>query len=145
VEYERTGGESFEEELAKIGGGGTDTNKTITTTTTATANTGDEQVQANEETNDESSAGTIRKCKRPWWVAQPIIRPLPSEALAKGALTMSKKDKAKQQQQQRQQQGAGTEAAKKDGAAAAEHAAEAQAQDSGKEEELKSRDALVAG
>ncbi|KAF9874121.1 dihydrouridine synthase [Colletotrichum karsti] len=43
----------------------------------------------------ESSRGAIRRCQRPWWVVQPIIRPLPKEAMAKGAVSLSKKDKAK--------------------------------------------------
>lgn len=42
---------------------------------------------------DESSVETVRACKRPWWVVQPYVRPLPREALAKGALTMSKKER----------------------------------------------------
>lgn len=44
---------------------------------------------------DESSVATVRACKRPWWVCQPHVRPLPKEALEKGSLTMSKKDKRK--------------------------------------------------
>ncbi|KAK0100421.1 hypothetical protein ONS95_008369 [Cadophora gregata] len=42
---------------------------------------------------DESSIETVRACKRPWWVVQPYVRPLPKEALAKGSLTLSKKEK----------------------------------------------------
>lgn len=50
-----------------------------------------------EETvnNEESSLATIRACKWPWWVCQPHVRPLPKEALEKGSLTMSKKDRKK--------------------------------------------------
>lgn len=40
---------------------------------------------------DESSLETVRECRRPWWVVQPYVRPLPKEALAKGSLTLSKK------------------------------------------------------
>lgn len=36
----------------------------------------------------------VARCRRPWWLAQPIVRPLPAEALAKGAITLSKKQKA---------------------------------------------------
>jgi tRNA-dihydrouridine synthase 1 len=38
--------------------------------------------------------------KRPWWVCQPQIRPLPEEALQSGALKISKKEAAKQQLKQ---------------------------------------------
>jgi len=43
---------------------------------------------------DESSIETVRACKRPWWIVQPYVRPLPKEALAKGSLTLSKKERA---------------------------------------------------
>jgi tRNA-dihydrouridine synthase 1 len=42
-----------------------------------------------------SSVTAVKACKRPWWVCQPHIRPLPNEALQKGSLTLSKKEKAK--------------------------------------------------
>jgi tRNA-dihydrouridine synthase 1 len=42
----------------------------------------------------ESSTRAVRRCKRPWWVVQPIIRPMPKEALAKGAI-QAKKQKNK--------------------------------------------------
>ncbi|KAL2752491.1 hypothetical protein ACRALDRAFT_2044295 [Sodiomyces alcalophilus JCM 7366] len=48
-----------------------------------------------EDENEESSAAAVRRCRRPWWVAQPIVRPLPMEAMAKGAIQLSKKDKEK--------------------------------------------------
>lgn len=44
-----------------------------------------------DELKGESSAAAMWRCKRPWWVAQPIIRPLPKEALAKGSVKISKK------------------------------------------------------
>ena len=43
----------------------------------------------------ESSKDAVARCKRPWWVCQPYIRPLPKEALANGSMTVSKKDKLK--------------------------------------------------
>ncbi|QDS77853.1 hypothetical protein FKW77_006752 [Venturia effusa] len=35
---------------------------------------------------------TAERVKRPWWVCQPHVRPLPAEAFAKGAMTMGKKE-----------------------------------------------------
>ncbi|KAF6231707.1 hypothetical protein HO173_010009 [Letharia columbiana] len=55
-----------------------------------------EKEQEEEEENpnkDSSSVATVKACKRPWWVCQPYVRPLLKEALDKGSLTMSKKDK----------------------------------------------------
>jgi tRNA-dihydrouridine synthase 1 len=46
-----------------------------------------------------SSKAAVERCRRPFWVCQPYIRPLPDEALAKGALAVSKKDKKQQEQQ----------------------------------------------
>ena len=45
-----------------------------------------------------SSLKAVRTCKRPWWVCQPYVRPLPKEAIERGSLTLSKKDKKKQEQ-----------------------------------------------
>lgn len=68
LEYERTGGASLEEYL-KV--------------------EGPEGEEGMDDT--ETSARTARRVRRPWWVAQPIVRPLPKEALAKGALREKKK------------------------------------------------------
>ncbi|TID17697.1 hypothetical protein E2P81_ATG10673 [Venturia nashicola] len=40
----------------------------------------------------ENSLMTAERVKRPWWVCQPHVRPLPSEAFAKGAMTVGKKE-----------------------------------------------------
>ena len=48
--------------------------------------------------DDPESSETARKrCKRPWWVCQPYIRPLPKEAIAKGSMAPGKKEKEKLQ------------------------------------------------
>ncbi|KAI0571326.1 tRNA-dihydrouridine synthase C [Pyrenophora tritici-repentis] len=41
----------------------------------------------------ESSLATVARVKRPYWVCQPYVRPLPKEAIEKGSMTMSKKEK----------------------------------------------------
>ena len=51
--------------------------------------------QRDEEQRMTGSAKTIAKYKRPWWVCQPNIRPLPEEALEKGSMQLTKKQKAK--------------------------------------------------
>ena len=51
--------------------------------------------QRDEEQHMTGSAKTIAKYKRPWWVCQPNIRPLPEEALERGSMQLTKKQKAK--------------------------------------------------
>lgn len=48
-----------------------------------------------ENTEMTATEKVVEQYRRPWWVCQPHIRPLPEDAIAKGALTVSKKDKAK--------------------------------------------------
>ncbi|KAK3047771.1 tRNA dihydrouridine synthase [Extremus antarcticus] len=53
-----------------------------------------------EETADrvsmeDSSVEAVKRCKRPYWVCQPYVRPLPKEALEKGSMQLSKKMKKK--------------------------------------------------
>nr|POF03439.1 trna-dihydrouridine(16/17) synthase [nad(p)(+)] [Quercus suber] len=39
-----------------------------------------------------SSTAAVRRCKRPFWICQAYVRPLPHEALEKGSLRLSKKE-----------------------------------------------------
>ena len=50
----------------------------------------------------ESSLATVARCKRPYWVCQPYVRPLPKEALEKGSMTISKKEKKRLEQEAEQ-------------------------------------------
>jgi tRNA-dihydrouridine synthase 1 len=42
------------------------------------------------EDSTEDSTAARERCSRPWWVCQPYVRPLPKEALEKGALRLKK-------------------------------------------------------
>ncbi|KAL1302660.1 hypothetical protein AAFC00_003027 [Neodothiora populina] len=42
---------------------------------------------------NESSLATQKRCRRPWFVVQPYVRPLPAEALLKGSMQLTKKEK----------------------------------------------------
>ncbi|KAH9900510.1 FMN-linked oxidoreductase [Xylariomycetidae sp. FL2044] len=88
IEYERTGGKSVEEEA-----GGRETKEE------RSAAAGTEKGE-DPEFDAESSVATVKACKRPWWVAQPIVRPLPKEALAKGSIKLSKKERKKQEEEE---------------------------------------------
>ncbi|KAK0621211.1 hypothetical protein B0T17DRAFT_495059 [Bombardia bombarda] len=72
LEYERTDGKSVEEEMQ------------------VDKKEKKEEEQVEDEDDPESSVRAVKQCKRPWWVIQPIIRPLPKEALAKGAIQPKK-------------------------------------------------------
>ncbi|CCU82659.1 tRNA-dihydrouridine synthase C [Blumeria hordei DH14] len=50
----------------------------------------------NNQSVVESSVEIVRECKRPWWIVQPHVRPLPQEALAKGSWALNRKEKAAQ-------------------------------------------------
>lgn len=86
LEYERTDGKSVEDDMARNGA----YDKGVRDET--------KKAEVEEEVIDDdpdSSVATVKRCKRPWWILQPIVRPLPKEALAKGAISLSKKDKQK--------------------------------------------------
>ncbi|KAI4254906.1 MAG: hypothetical protein LQ352_002834 [Teloschistes flavicans] len=52
-------------------------------------------VDGEEVQEEESSEPTIKKYKRPFWICQPYIRPLPKEALERGSLSLGKKARRK--------------------------------------------------
>jgi len=55
-------------------------------------NLGVDDVEQEEEKDPSvSSKAAIARCKRPWFICQSYIRPLPHEALEKGSLQLSKK------------------------------------------------------
>lgn len=105
IEYHRTEGESIREYMrstekpAKAGAepaNGTTTAASApadsaTTTTTITTIMTTISAPPTAAADQESSLETVKACKRPWWVCQPIVRPLPAEALAKGSIQLSKK------------------------------------------------------
>ncbi|KKY18308.1 putative dihydrouridine synthase family [Diplodia seriata] len=68
-----------------------------TTTTAAAAAPNGESSDAAAAAPDphESSVAAVNRCRRPRFICQPYVRPLPKEALEKGALSLSKKDKKK--------------------------------------------------
>lgn len=47
-----------------------------------------------------SSLATVARCKRPYWVCQPYVRPLPKEAIEKGSMQLSKKEKKRLEQEE---------------------------------------------
>merc|ERR1712093_615185 len=86
-EYASTGGESWEVEMAndarlnaaKVAQNGASNGQNGT----KDGKDRKEQEGEREGEMDESSIETVRACKRPWWVVQPYVRPLPKEALEK--------------------------------------------------------------
>ncbi|KAI1478643.1 FMN-linked oxidoreductase [Daldinia eschscholtzii] len=90
IEYERTGGKSIEESEPKP------EQKAKAEEIKESAETPKAE---DTEGDPESSVATVKKCKRPWWIAQPIVRPLPKEALANGSISLSKKEKKKKEEE----------------------------------------------
>lgn len=56
--------------------------------------------ESEEKAMDECSDEAVRRCKRPYWVCQPYVRPLPKEALEKGSMQLSKKELKKLAEQE---------------------------------------------
>lgn len=69
-------------------------------------------VQEGEDPSDPklSSTEAVRRCKRPFWICQPHVRPLPQEAYEKGSLQLSKKELAKLKAEQEEKEKAGVPA-----------------------------------
>lgn len=111
TEYERTDGRSWEEEteadMAKLKASFASNNNKAPNSTSeeekqeVNKEKGGQAEEEDEEFDPESSVATVKLCKRPWWVVQPIVRPLPKDALAKGALSLSKKDRKKLEAEER--------------------------------------------
>jgi len=59
----------------------------------ATITDGEKKLQEAEAEAVMTSNEAVLRCRRPWWVMQPYVRPLPEEALQKGAMTLSRKEK----------------------------------------------------
>lgn len=70
-------------------------NNAVAAASTATTTAPPEPTAPVDLTNDESSLATVAMCKRPWFICQPYVRPLPKEALEKGSMQLSKKEKAR--------------------------------------------------
>jgi tRNA-dihydrouridine synthase 1 len=57
----------------------------------------------------ESSLAAVARCKRPWWVCQAYVRPVPKEAIEKGSMQLSKKEKKKLEQEEADTKAVGLE------------------------------------
>jgi tRNA-dihydrouridine synthase 1 len=44
----------------------------------------------------DSSVAAVRRCRRPFWVCQPYVRPLPKEAIERGGLTVGKRGRERE-------------------------------------------------
>jgi tRNA-dihydrouridine synthase 1 len=88
LEYERTGGQSVLTEWKELEEQKLRKEQAEAERENRTSKAPPDSAAAEDAPDAESSLKTIRECRRPWWVVQPIVRPLPREAVAKGAVTL---------------------------------------------------------
>jgi tRNA-dihydrouridine synthase 1 len=94
----------------------------------------------------ESSLKAVKACKRPWWVCQPHVRPLPKEALEKGSITLSRKEREKLQERKDEERGEERVRAQTlEGGGEATSAREKRDVEAGLENEPPAAQAMVAG
>ncbi|KAF2150770.1 FMN-linked oxidoreductase [Myriangium duriaei CBS 260.36] len=63
-----------------------------------------QQEEVGDEDPSRSSAAAVARCRRPWFVCQPYVRPLPEEAIEKGAMQVSKKMKRKLEMERKEKE-----------------------------------------
>jgi tRNA-dihydrouridine synthase 1 len=68
---------------------------------------GDKKLAEAEADFTLSSEAAVLRCRRPWWIMQPYVRPLPDEAFKNGALTLSRKERARLEQEAEETKKAG--------------------------------------
>jgi len=74
---------------------------------TAAQDEGEKKLAEAEADVTLSSNAAVLRCRRPWWVMQPYVRPLPAEALQNGAMQLSRKEKARLAAEEQQTRDAG--------------------------------------
>ncbi|KAK7517566.1 hypothetical protein IWZ03DRAFT_175143 [Phyllosticta citriasiana] len=68
---------------------------------------GSAAAEGSEPDPHESSVAAVNRCKRPWFICQPYVRPVPKEAMAKGSIQLSKKTLKKMERETEEARKAG--------------------------------------
>ncbi|KAK8233612.1 hypothetical protein HDK77DRAFT_444037 [Phyllosticta capitalensis] len=76
---------------------------------TAPETNGSAAADGSEPDPHESSVAAVNRCKRPWFICQPYVRPVPKEAMAKGSIQLSKKMMKKLERESEEARKAGVE------------------------------------
>lgn len=76
---------------------------------TAPETNGSAAADGSEPDPHESSVAAVNRCKRPWFICQPYVRPAPKEAMAKGSIQLSKKMMKKLERESEEARKAGVE------------------------------------